>query len=90
MTRRIGRMLGAGFVGGLAIGLFAWSQQIHQNRRTLFSRHPYRRMMALSYLGARPTVETARLLRDYIAWETRPMLRRRGIRILRQLERHLD
>ncbi|HEX3157172.1 MAG TPA: hypothetical protein VHQ45_01545 [Gemmatimonadaceae bacterium] len=90
MSRRAARMAGVGFVGGLAAGLVLWSMQVHQHRRNLFSRNSYRRLLALSYLGATPSVETARLLRDYIAWEQRPLLRRRGVRILRQLERHLD
>jgi hypothetical protein len=90
VTRRREHLIGVGFLGGMAVGLLLWSQQIHRHRRDLFSAKPYRRLVALSYLSARPSVETARLLRDYIGWEKRPVLRRRGVRILRQLERHLD
>jgi len=39
------------------------------HRRDLFSRHALRRAAALSYLRSRPTVETARLLREYVVWE---------------------
>jgi hypothetical protein len=31
-------------------------------------------------------VDTARLLRDYLAWERQPMLRRRAEMILKRLE----
>jgi len=57
-----------------------------QYRRNLFSRSPIRRVAALGYLRARPTVNTAQLLREYIAWEPRTMLRQRGVRMLRRLE----
>jgi hypothetical protein len=49
-----------------------------------------RRFAALGYLSGRPSVDTARLLRDYIRWESHPILRRRGEQVLRQVERYLD
>ena len=39
---------------------------------------------------AQPSAETLRLLKDYLGWESRPLLRRRGLQLLRQLERTLD
>jgi len=57
-----------------------------QYRRNLFSRSPIRRVAALGYLRARPTVNTAQLLREYVAWEPRTILRQRGVRMLRRLE----
>jgi hypothetical protein len=83
-------VVAAGFVGGLTIGLLVWSRQIREARRHLFSARPLQRLAALSYLGSRPSVETARLLRDYVAWERRPALRRRGERLLRRLEASLE
>ncbi len=79
-----------GFVGGLAAGALVWSQQVHQHRRGLFSRSPLRRLAALGYLGGQPSVDAARLVRDYMEWERRPALRRRGQQVLRQIERALD
>ena len=80
-------------VGGLGVGLLAGGllaqQSISRHRRALFSRRPLRRLSALGYLSAPPGVETIRLLRDYIAWETQPMLRRRAEMIARRMEAKL-
>lgn len=78
-----------GFLGGIACGALAWRHLQRQFRRDLFSRHAVRRFGALSYLGTRPTVGTARLLREYIAWERTPMLRQRGVAIMRRVEASL-
>ncbi|HYD51913.1 MAG TPA: hypothetical protein VEA99_04775, partial [Gemmatimonadaceae bacterium] len=84
-------LVALGFVGGLAVGMAAWSTQLHRSRRELFSGQPWRRLAALGYLGGcRPSQETARLLADYVSWESRPALRRRGERLLRRLEHYLD
>ena len=90
MTRRSNVMAALGFLGGLAAGVLLAGQQLHMHRRNLFSRQPYRRLAALSHLRGQPSLETARLLQDYVRWEPRPMLRRRGIRILRQMEHELN
>jgi hypothetical protein len=87
---RHARIATAGFVGGLAVGLVVWSTQVQRSRRELFSRSPMRRYAALGFLAGRPGVETARLLRDYVNWETRPALRRRGQHLLRRLHAYLD
>jgi hypothetical protein len=84
------RIAVAGFVGGLAVGLVVWSSQVQRSRRELFSRSPVRRYAALGLRAGRPGVETARLLRDYVNWETRPALRRRGQHLLRRLHAYLD
>jgi len=57
-----------------------------QYRRNLFSKSPIRRVAALGYLRGRPTVNTAQLLREYVAWEPRTILRQRGARMLRRIE----
>ena len=87
---RHARVAAAGFVGGLAVGLVVWSTQVQRSRRELFSRSPMRRYAALGFLAGRPGVETARLLRDYVNWETRPALRRRGQHLLRRMHAYLD
>jgi hypothetical protein len=84
-TKRVG-FVAVGFIGGLAAGSVMWSRMQRQYRRNLFSRSPLRRVAALGYLRARPTVNTAQLLREYVAWEPRSILRHRGVRMLKRLE----
>jgi len=81
-----------GLVGGVAgatVGMLLWSQQMRNAKRDLFHRRAVRRLAALGYVGARPSVENARLLRDFAAWESRPALRRRAAALLRRMETHL-
>lgn len=88
--RRQGPGLAAiGFVSGFAVGVLLWSRQQHTFKRGLFSQSPLRRLAALGYLSGRPTLETVRLLRDYVRWEPRAALRRRGERVLRRVELNL-
>jgi hypothetical protein len=89
MTRNRGAFVAVGFVGGLAAGTLLWSRLQRQYRRSLFSRSPLMRVAALGYLRAKPTVNTAQILREYIAWEPRPILRQRGAKMLRHLEASL-
>ena len=84
-------LVALGFVGGLAAGIAVWSSQLHRSRRELFSARPWRRLAALGHLGGGPpSLETARLLADYVNWESRPALRERGRRLLRRMEHYLD
>lgn len=84
------RYAAAGFVGGLAAGLIVWSTQVQRSRRELFNRSPMRRLAALGFLAGQPGLETARLLGEYVNWETRPALRRQGRVLLRRMEAYLD
>ena len=84
------RLAGIGFLGGFAAGLVLWAAQVQRSRRDLFSRSPMRRLAALGYLGGQPGVETAQLLQDYVQWEARPALRKRGQHLLRRMEAYLD
>jgi hypothetical protein len=78
----------AGFFGLIA-GVGLAQHSINRYRRALFSARPLKRLSALGYLSAHPSVETVRLLRDYIAWEQQPMLRRRAEAIARRMEAKL-
>jgi hypothetical protein len=90
VTKRDLRALaGAGFLVGLTCGTLAWSHLQRQYRRDLFSRYPLRRFAALTYLRSRPSMSTARLLREYVAWERSPLLRQRGVSVMRRVERKL-
>lgn len=88
MGRRWSALIGGLSVGLLVGGLIA-QQSISRHRRALFSRRSLRRLSALGFLSAHPGVETVRLLRDYVAWESQPMLRRRAEMIVRRMEAKL-
>ncbi len=73
-----------------ALSALVVRDQIARHRRELFSSHPLRRLAALGYLGGREaTVDTVRLLRDFVAWEPRPLIRRRAALILARMEQQL-
>ena len=73
-----------------AISALVVRDQIARHRRELFSSHPLRRLAALGYLGGREaTVDTVRLLRDFVAWEPRPLIRRRAAVLLARMEHQL-
>ena len=78
------------FLGAAAIGVAAgWvlaGRHIQRHRTALFSPRPLRRLSALAGLAAEPSIANVRLLRDYLAWEPRPMLRRRATALLRGME----
>ena len=78
----------AGFAG-TAAGMLLWSRHMRDAKRDLFHRRAVKRLAALGYVGARPSVENARLLRDFTAWESRPALRRRAAVLLRRMETQL-
>jgi hypothetical protein len=74
--------LAAGGVGGWMLA----QRRLTVHQRDLFSPRPLRRLAALGYLAGQTGVGTIRLLRDYLAWERQPVLRRRAKAILRTLE----
>lgn len=80
-------LIGLGVGALLGLGLAQYSMGRH--RADLFSRRPLRRLSALGYLSGHPSVEAVRLLRDYLAWEEHPMLRRRAEAIVRRMEAKL-
>lgn len=77
-------LLGAAAAVGL--GIYLARDQMRRHRRELFSPHPLRRLAALGYLKSHPSVDDLPLLRDYLAWEERPLLRKRAAAILDGLE----
>lgn len=72
-------------VVGAAAGWVLAQRRLTFHRRDLFSPRPMRRLAALGYLAGQNGVDNARLLRDYLAWERQPMLRRRAEAILKRL-----
>ncbi len=85
MRSRRGLFFGAAAVGAAGGWYFA-QHRMTRHRRDLFSTEPIRRLAALGFLAGQEGIETIRLLRDYLAWEQRPMLRRRADAIVRRME----
>lgn len=85
-----GAFVAAAAAAGVAAGWLLAQRYLHQHQRALFSKVPRLRHAALGYLSGRPTPETVRLLRDYVAWERHPGLKRRGLRVMRELEAALS
>lgn len=75
----------AGFAGGIVLGAMAWRRQQNVAHDQLFATSVVQRAAAIGWIARTPSVENARLLRDYIRWERRPTLRRRAERALKQL-----
>ena len=72
----------AGAVAALVI-----RDQISRHRRDLFSPQALRRLAALGHMArATASVDNIRLLRDFIAWEPRKLLRERAAAIIRRME----
>ncbi len=84
--RSRGLLFTGGAVFGAAAGWVLAQRRLTFHRQDLFNPKPMRRLAALGYLAGQTDVETARLLRDYLAWERQPMLRRRAEVILKRLE----
>lgn len=72
-----------------ATALAAWlvRDQISRHRKNLFSPHALRRLAALGHMaGESATVDHITLLRDFIAWEPRRLLRNRARVVLERME----
>jgi hypothetical protein len=93
-TRQILRITGIGILaaaGAAALGVLFVRDQMSRHRRDLFSSRPLRRLAALGYIAGRPpSVDSVRLLRDYIAWERQPLIRRQAVQVLTKMERGLQ
>jgi hypothetical protein len=83
------KALVVGFALGAALGVVLAQQSMGRHRRDLFSVRPLRRLSAIGYLSGHPSVEAVRLLRDYVAWEQSPVLRRRAETVVRRMEASL-
>ena len=90
MNRRV-RTAGLTVLAAAAAGaLAAWiiRGQITRHQRDLFSSRAFKRLAALGHINREPaSVDLIHLLRDFIAWEPRKMLRDRAQGIMdRMLE----
>jgi predicted component of type VI protein secretion system len=81
-----GLLLACGALAGLAVGWQIAQRRLDRHRADLFSPVPHRRADALAYLAGERSAEAARVLREYLVWESEPGLRRRAGVLLRRLE----
>lgn len=81
-------ILAAAIAGGV-IALIV-RDQISRHRRNLFSPRALRRLAALGHMRREAaSVDGIRVLRDFLSWEPRPMLRQRARAILARMEREI-
>ncbi len=75
--------------GGIAVLLVR--DQLQRQQRNLFHPSGLRRMAALGYLSRqRASVDLLNLLRDYIAWESRKLLRNRARAVVDRMQREVE
>lgn len=85
MRQRTAYFVGA-VAAGFVVGALMAQRSMGRWRSSLFSPRPLRRLAALGYLSGHPGPEGVRVLRDYLAWEEHPALRRRAESIMRRME----
>ena len=85
------RNTGVAVLAVAALGtVAAWviRDQIRRHSRDLFSSSFLRRLAALGYLAkSKASVDHINLIKDFVAWEPHPTLRRRAQSILARMER---
>lgn len=86
MTAPRSLVLAVAASAGVVTGWLLAQGYLERHRAALFSPRARRRHAALGYLAGRPSPEGLRALRDYLAWERHPMLRRRALRVVREVE----
>jgi hypothetical protein len=70
-----------------AIAVLIVRDQMSRHRRNLFSPNVLQRLAALAFMAKSPaSVDSIMLLRDFITWEPRRLLRGRARSILRRME----
>jgi hypothetical protein len=86
---RVARAAGfvaAGMVGGLLLGTLLTAAYQERHAQALFNPRVRRRWAALGRLASTATVDSVPLVREYVAWESHPRLRRRGEALLARLQ----
>lgn len=84
--RARGWVVAGGTVLGVVLGWLASWRLGEHHRRSLFNPSPLRRWAALRFLARHSGVESVGLLRDYVVWEPKTILRRRAFALLKRLE----
>lgn len=87
---RITGITAAAVAAAGAIAVLVVRDQLHRQQRNLFHPSALRRMGALGYISRqRASVDLLNLLRDYIAWESRKLLRNRARAVVDRMEREI-
>ncbi len=86
---RVALILGATALGTV-LGWMVAQSHVARHGSDLFSPRPWQRFAALGALAGHATPASVPLLRDYLAWESSPVLRRHARRLLRHLLSTLD
>ena len=93
MNEKVIRTLKVAGITALAVGAagavasFLVRDQMSRHRRDLFNPRALRRLAALGYMaGERTSVDNINLLRDFVVWERRPLLRSRAKAIVGRME----
>ncbi|MGD2120190.1 MAG: hypothetical protein PVJ76_00525 [Gemmatimonadota bacterium] len=70
-----------------AVAALVVRDQLDRHQRDLFSPQPLRRLACLGHMArAEATVDNITLLRDFVAWEPRKLLKNRAKVILTRME----
>jgi len=73
-----------------AVAALVVRDQITRHQRNLFSPQAFKRLAALGHMGREPaSVARIRLLRDFLTWEPRKLLRDRARGIVDRMEREV-
>ena len=89
MRHRTLKLVAAAAVG-FVVGNALAQRSMGRWRAALFSARPLRRLAALGYLSGHPSIAAFRVLKDYLAWEEHPALRRRAESLVRRMEANLE
>jgi hypothetical protein len=74
-----------------AIGAILVRDQMDRHQRNLFSPYPLKRLACLGHMaGSEASVADINLLRDFIAWEPKRLLKNRARVILRRMEAQVE
>jgi hypothetical protein len=88
------RITGITILATAAVGTVAalfLRDQIHRHQRNLFNPLTFRRLAALEHMArAEASVNNITLLRDFINWEPRKLLRNRARSIVNRMEREAE
>ena len=77
----------AAVAGAAAVAALVVRDQLDRHQRDLFSPYPLRRLACLGHLArAEASVGNITLLRDFVAWEPKNLLKNRARVILRRME----
>jgi hypothetical protein len=70
-----------------AVAAWLVRDQMDRHRRNLFSPYPLKRLACLGHMaGSEASVSNINLLRDFVAWEPKRLLRNRARVILKRME----